>query len=356
LAETSWPFDNSPSVTGSTVSESGWSKMSSLWSATGIVKDALNELQGYGDSTGRLVKVRSGRAWINGAYYENDAELSVAITANASGQARVDRVVVRVNWTANTCVLTVIAGTPGSGAPAPTWSTTNWDLLICQVSVANGAAVINAADVTDERAASSIYTAGGAPASGFIEPKVAGVMCLSTKHPTNYPFGGQIFETDTGRAYINTGSYLAPVWGHAGDTDATVLSPHHSLGVSGLQAAAGNHNHDAFYASVGHTHGVTGAVVGTGGAQTIASKTFSDIRLDTGGGVHIRASTTVDLGQASAQVGRFRSIKARGTDITVIASGSIGFLAAATIPGSVVIKYGDSQMFIASGDNYWELV
>jgi hypothetical protein len=357
MSEMCWPFDNSPSVTGSNVSESGWTKMSSLWSATGIVKDTLNELQPYGDSSGRQIKVKSGRAWIQGVYYESDAETTVTIAANSSGSLRIDRVVTRVNWTSNTCVQTVIQGTPGAGVPAPTWSSTTWDLLLCQVSVANGASVINAADVTDERGATSVYTAAGAFAAGFIEPRVSGILCLSTKRPTTYPVGGQIMETDTGHVYINTGTAATPAWGHAGDTDANTSSPHHTIGIGASQSAAGNHRHDADYSTLAHTHGVSGAVVGTQGAQTLASKTFVDMRFDmTVGGVHVRASGPVDLGQASTQAGRFRSVKAWGGDVPVTGTGSAGFLAAGTAPASVTIKNGDSQMFVASVDNYWELV
>jgi hypothetical protein len=243
MTEYAWPFDNSPSVAGSVVSESNWSKMASLWAASGVVKDYANELQCFGDSSGLQVKVKTGKAWLQGAYYESDAETTIAIVANASGQTRVDRVVVRVNWTTNTCVQTVIEGTPGAGAPAPTWTTTTWDLLLAQVTVVNGAALIAAGDVTDERGATSVYTAGGTVAAGYTEPHMPGIICLSTKRPTTYPVGGFIFEVDTAKVYTNVGTFAAPVWGHTGDTDSTTTSPHHTLGTGAAQAAAGNHTH-----------------------------------------------------------------------------------------------------------------
>jgi hypothetical protein len=327
--------------------------MAALWLPTGVIKGYLNELQPYGDSSGRQVKVKTGKAWIAGVYYENDAEIILAVTANSSGSTRLDRIVVRVNWTTNTCALLVVAGTPGAGtAPAPTNTATTWDLNLGYVTVVNGAATIAAADVKDERGRLDL-------SGGYTEPRLAGAICVSTARPTTWPVGGRIHELDTGRSYTNTGTDSVPVWGHAGDTDLNTASPHHSLGVGSTQAAAGNHNHDTAYSTAAHSHGVTGSVVGTGGAQTLSNKTLDRLRLTNGSG-YIIASTNQDLGNATTLAGEVVIVKAWGANVTVSATGSTGIVSRPTDPNggvnaTVTIANGDSYMFVASA-GYWWLV
>jgi hypothetical protein len=349
MTQVSFPFDNSPAVTGSTVSESNWSKMASLWLPSGIIKGYANELQVYADSTGRQVKVRTGKAWINGAYFESDAEVTVALTANASGSTRFDRIVVRIDWTNNTGSIIKIDGTPGAGsAPTPTNSSTIWDLNLAFVRVLNGAATIAAGDVTDERGRLDL-------SGGYVDSRLAGAICTSGARPTTWPVGGRIVELDTGRAYFNTGTETAPVWGHTGDTDASTTSPHHTLGTGANNAAAGNHNHDQSYATSGHTHGASGSIVGTTGAQTLSQKTLDVLRLQ--GGFYT-SNVPVDLGNATNNPGAIVIVKAWGGNVVVSATGSAGIISRPADPNgglnaTATIVNGDAQFFLAAGPYWW---
>lgn len=82
------------------------------------------------------------------------AAQTLAISANASGSTRIDRIVVRVYdsqyaGAANKATLEVIEGVPGAGAPA----NPNGAHCLATVSVASGAATIVDANITDTRAA-----------------------------------------------------------------------------------------------------------------------------------------------------------------------------------------------------------
>jgi hypothetical protein len=152
MAETYHPFD---AGAGANIVEAQWRAMARHWvhGGSGVLATELNKLSTIGDSTGMQVKVDTGRAWVAGHFYENDAQRTLAIEANSSGNPRIDRVVVRADFTANTITATIIKGTPAGSptAPAITQSTSVWDIPLAQVAVANGAVTIAAGNVTDER-------------------------------------------------------------------------------------------------------------------------------------------------------------------------------------------------------------
>lgn len=152
MAENYWPFD---AGAGASSTETRWRAMAQHWvpGGSGVLATELNKLNTFGDSTGLQVKVDTGRAWVRGHFYENDALKTVAIGSNSSGNPRIDRVVVRNDHTANTIGVVVIPGTPAASptAPAITQTSTVWDVPLAQVAVANGAVTIAAGNVTDER-------------------------------------------------------------------------------------------------------------------------------------------------------------------------------------------------------------
>lgn len=152
MAQTYHPFD---AGAGANIVEAQWRAMARHWvhGGSGVLATELNKLSTIGDSTGMQVKVDTGRAWVAGHFYENDAQLTLAISSNASGNPRIDRVVIRADFTANTIAATVITGTPAASpvAPAITQSTSVWDIPLAQVAAANGAVTIAAGNVTDER-------------------------------------------------------------------------------------------------------------------------------------------------------------------------------------------------------------
>jgi hypothetical protein len=150
VAEIFFPFD---AGAGANITEDQWRKMGDLWLKSGPVRGQLLDLQVFADSTGMQVKVRTGKAWIKGHYYENDAEKILAINAADPVNPRIDRVVLRATFAANTVGLAVLQGVP-AGSPSPpavTQSSAVHEISLAQVLVDAAAATIAAGKVTDER-------------------------------------------------------------------------------------------------------------------------------------------------------------------------------------------------------------
>lgn len=196
-----YPFD---AGAGAIVTEAAWKALSRLWSPDGVVIEGVDDLdfQVYADSSGRQVKVRPGVAVVQGFYAEDTVEAILAISANATGGVRVDRVVLRVDTTANTVTRAILEGTPG--VVAPTRAGNIYEFVLGDVSVPNGAVNIAAGDVTDQRNNPNL--------GGMIHPYGPRVYCRSNARPNNPPEGLQIYEVDTNRVYTNIGTNAAPVW------------------------------------------------------------------------------------------------------------------------------------------------
>jgi hypothetical protein len=111
----------------------------------GVIKVYGNELAVSGTSS--PVTVATGAAQVYGYPYENDSAATVAIPT-PSGATRVDRIVLRASWSAQTVRITRIAGTEGGGAPSLTQTPgTTYDIPLAQVSITTGGVIT----VTDER-------------------------------------------------------------------------------------------------------------------------------------------------------------------------------------------------------------
>lgn len=145
-----FPFD---SGAGANVTEAQWSLMAKNWLNTGVIKDVLNELLCFADSTGMQVKVKSGQAWMQGHFFQSAAEETLSISNADSTNPRIDRVIVRIDWTANTIQLAVLSGTPAvsPSAPSLTQNNTRWEISLAQVYVGANVSTIAAGNITDER-------------------------------------------------------------------------------------------------------------------------------------------------------------------------------------------------------------
>lgn len=145
-----FPFN---SGTGALSYQDRWGKMAKVWRATGVLPDVSNRLETYGNSFGMLVKIKSGAAWIEGFYMENDAEVAMAIDASNGSNPRIDVVVARVNWTTNIASFAVLKGTAAvsPSAVALTQSATIWEIALAHVTVDALAVTIAAAKVADMR-------------------------------------------------------------------------------------------------------------------------------------------------------------------------------------------------------------
>jgi hypothetical protein len=150
VGETSWPFNEGP---GADPGEAGWTRMARHFACYGVIGDPNGStLQVYADSTGMVVKVMPGTAWLRGHMYRLDETLVLPIDTNPTGSARVDRVVLRLDPDANEVTAEVVRGTAGAGAPAVTQTDVGvWEMALGRVTVAPSAPNIAASAVTNDR-------------------------------------------------------------------------------------------------------------------------------------------------------------------------------------------------------------
>lgn len=124
----------------------------------GVFFGILNNLNVTGVAS--PVAVASGAAVVDGKYYLSDASENVIIPTPA-GATRIDRIVLRKSWAAQTVRITRIAGAEGGAAPAITQlDGTTWDITLAQASIT----VPGVITVTDER------KVAGSPAGRLYAP------------------------------------------------------------------------------------------------------------------------------------------------------------------------------------------
>lgn len=122
-----------------------WRKFFGVGANEGVLKGVGGELEVTGTSS--PVAVADGAAVCYGFPYENDASANVAIPTPSSA-TRIDLVVLRVDWSAQTVRITRVAGTEGAGAPSLTQTAgTTWDIPLAQCSITTGGVIT----VTDTR-------------------------------------------------------------------------------------------------------------------------------------------------------------------------------------------------------------
>lgn len=126
----------------------------------GVIKSYTDPETTAGDmavtaGTGLQVLVAEGAVIVDGHIYRCSAQTALTVSANSSGQTRVDRVVVRFTREGQSeegkCQLVMSQGTPGNGAPAVAATSSLWEVSLATVSVSNGASSILTANITDTR-------------------------------------------------------------------------------------------------------------------------------------------------------------------------------------------------------------
>lgn len=120
----------------------------------GIFGGKSNELMVQQKSTADMsVKVLSGQGWINGYWYENDNELSLAIDVADGVLNRIDIIVLRWDNSERVIRLAVKKGTSATNPSVPVIQrgADFYELKLAQVYVKAGAIKITQADITDTR-------------------------------------------------------------------------------------------------------------------------------------------------------------------------------------------------------------
>lgn len=110
-----------------------------------VIPNIGNELAVTGSAT--PLSVNTGAALVNGKWYNNSAAVSLAISTPAAS-TRIDRVILRVDYTLQTVRLVLLAGAEGGAAPTLTQTDgTTWEVSLAQASITTGGVVT----ITNER-------------------------------------------------------------------------------------------------------------------------------------------------------------------------------------------------------------
>lgn len=148
MAQSAWPFENIDT------SESQFSQWARNIGEGVKGTSGGTELKAYGDSSGMQVKVPAGFAMVRGHYYSNTAIETLTIAAAHATLARIDSVILELDPSANTILLTVLTGTAASTPAAPSLTQTDtgvYQIRLANVAVAAAATTITSGNVTDTR-------------------------------------------------------------------------------------------------------------------------------------------------------------------------------------------------------------
>lgn len=254
MAQTSWPFEN---IDTSETQFSQWARNI----GEGPISGKGFELETYADSSGMNVKVKTGQALVRGHYYDSTALETLTISAASSTNPRIDRVVLRLDPTANSIALAVLTGTPAASPTAPALTQTDagvYEISLAQVLVPAAAVSIIAGNVTDERSIFTPWT-GSVNASDIVGNLASSKVSVAVSEKSaNY----SILATDA-----NSTIYLTGATGRTFTIDS-VLSPGQRIDF--IQDGAGQ---ITFAAGSGVTLNSKGAKLKTAGQYSGATVT-----------------------------------------------------------------------------------
>lgn len=107
---------------------------------------------------GMNIKVKAGKAWINGYFYNNTTDLTVTIATADGVLNRIDRIVVRWDLTNRTITAETKSSTASASpsAPALQRDADIYELCLADVYVAAGVTAITGSAITDQRLNTSL--------------------------------------------------------------------------------------------------------------------------------------------------------------------------------------------------------
>jgi hypothetical protein len=318
----------------------------------GVVGDYDNELAATGDGLVREVAIDSGLFFIQGHPLFFAEPTDVTITANASGNPRIDLVVVSFTMPGEDeegkAEIIAIAGTPAGSpvAPSLTQTTALWQESLAQVAVANGASAISQGNITDTRTFStgplidgsieSVHLADGAVTNAKVATAIDAVK-LADGSVTNTEF--QYISTLTSNAQTQISAKADTVHTHllvAGATDVTASATELNV-LDGIPATL-------TATEIGYSDGVTSAIQTQLDGKAASSHNHAGAAITSGtvGYAYLptgTASSTVAIGDHTHTGVYANSSHAHaGADIT---SGTVAYARLPTGTASSTVAIGD---------------
>lgn len=162
-----WPYDQA--TVGTYSADYQASYINELWGAYPTLYPNYGVRRGFTASviSGLNVRISSGAAMVNQHLVHSDANTDLAISANSSGNARIDLIVARIRTadSPNFGSLAVVTGSPSAtpSAPSMVQTGTEWQIPILEVYVPNGAASFNLGSFKDVRKPMSPFEARAEP-------------------------------------------------------------------------------------------------------------------------------------------------------------------------------------------------
>lgn len=121
---------------------------------SGVYADPATTLM-VSATSGMVVSVAIGKAWVEGAYYELDEAVTFTVATASGTNKRIDTIVLRFDDSDATRAvnLVLVTGTADASASptAPVREGTTYDLVLAQIEVGKGVTSITAADIKDTR-------------------------------------------------------------------------------------------------------------------------------------------------------------------------------------------------------------
>ncbi|WP_055071907.1 hypothetical protein [Clostridium massiliamazoniense] len=132
---------------------SDWAEYFASFIGNGVFANPANSLQVQA-GTGLSVIVNSGKAWINGYYYNNIEPLTLTLAASNTSYSRIDRVVCELNLNTRNIKTYILTGTFSANPVAPAIENGNnvYQLSLAEIKIMPNAINISQSSILDTRA------------------------------------------------------------------------------------------------------------------------------------------------------------------------------------------------------------
>ena len=163
MAETSRPWTGTSPGDAGAYSAAQWQALHQNLIGLGASRPNVGVLLGTGTQPTEPLRVQAqgtpstsvdilaGSAMVQGIGYFNSATVSKTIAANASGNPRIDTIILRADYALQTVRLAVLQGTPAASPVAPSLTQSAnvmWEIPLADIAVANGFVSITNANIT----------------------------------------------------------------------------------------------------------------------------------------------------------------------------------------------------------------
>lgn len=182
-----------------------WARIWRLQHGVGVSFPNYGVFAGSGDGTHPPLEVRAttivstnievqiGAAQIDGRFYESTAAETLAVGANASGNPRIDTVILRLDYIAQTIRLVIKQGTPAGSPSRPTMQqdATYWEIPLADIAVANGFATLAQSTITQRQRIVTTQSMGwqayAHPMNYALGQAVGNVLNITATHTVLFP-------------------------------------------------------------------------------------------------------------------------------------------------------------------------